>query len=68
VELVWPVASLPRVSAPPDVVDHRCEQHPVGGSGDLAYTVGYEHAVLSIDGDPVAPLTLRATHFYRRET
>jgi ketosteroid isomerase-like protein len=68
VELVWPVASLPRGGPHRrNVVDHRCEQHPVGRSGDLAYTVGYEHTVLSIDGGPVAPLTRRVTHLYRRE-
>jgi ketosteroid isomerase-like protein len=50
-----------------NLVDHRCEQHPVGGSGDLAYTLGYEHAVLSMDGGPVGPLNLRITHLYRRE-
>ena len=36
-------------------------------SGDLAYTVGYENAALSIDGVPVGPYTLRVTHIYRRE-
>jgi hypothetical protein len=36
--------------------------------GDLAYTLGYEHVVFSIQGGPVAPLTLRVTHLYRRET
>jgi ketosteroid isomerase-like protein len=38
-----------------------------GVSGDLAYTVGYEHTSVSIDGHPVAPYTLRVTHLYRRE-
>ena len=38
-----------------------------GVSGDLAYTVGYEHSVLSFDGGPVVPGTLRVTHVYRRE-
>jgi ketosteroid isomerase-like protein len=38
-----------------------------GASGDLAYTVGYEHTSVSIDGHPVAPYTLRVTHVYRRE-
>ncbi|HEU0116563.1 MAG TPA: nuclear transport factor 2 family protein, partial [Thermomicrobiales bacterium] len=36
-------------------------------SGDLAYTVGYEHCALSIDGGPPARTTLRVTHVYRRE-
>ena len=38
-----------------------------GASGDLAYTVGYEHASFSMDGGPVEPITLRVTHVYRRE-
>jgi ketosteroid isomerase-like protein len=35
-------------------------------SGDLAYTVGYEHTKASIDGPPQS-YTLRVTHTYRRE-
>ena len=50
-----------------DCTDHRFEPVAAGVSGDLAYTVGYEHVVFSIDGGPVAPLTLRVTHLYRRE-
>jgi ketosteroid isomerase-like protein len=38
-----------------------------GVSGDLAYTVGYEHTCLSIDGGPIEPHTLRVTLVYRRE-
>jgi ketosteroid isomerase-like protein len=38
-----------------------------GVSGDLAYIVGYEHSVVSRDGGPVQPYTLRTTHVYRRE-
>jgi ketosteroid isomerase-like protein len=38
-----------------------------GVSGDLAYTVAYEHSSASTDGGPVAPNTLRVTHVYRRE-
>ena len=38
-----------------------------GVSGDLAYTVGYEHSERSLDGGPVEPNTLRVTHVYRRE-
>jgi ketosteroid isomerase-like protein len=38
-----------------------------GVSGDLAYTVGYEHSAGSVDGGPVVPNTLRVTHIYRRE-
>lgn len=37
-------------------------------SGDLAYTVGYERFNASVDGGPVAPMTIRVTHVYRRET
>jgi ketosteroid isomerase-like protein len=36
-------------------------------SGDLAFTVGYEHCALSLDGGPPARTTLRVTHVYRRE-
>ena len=38
-----------------------------GISGDLAYTVGYEHSSSSVDGAPAEPNTLRVTHIYRRE-
>ncbi|HEU0028258.1 MAG TPA: nuclear transport factor 2 family protein [Ktedonobacterales bacterium] len=38
-----------------------------GVSGDLAYTVGYEHTSVSIEGVPAEPYTLRVTHVYRRE-
>ena len=34
---------------------------------DAAYTVGYERSVVSIDGAPPAPSTIRVTHVYRRE-
>ena len=36
-------------------------------SGDLAYSVGYEQAQVSIDGGPVRPWRVRVTHIYRRE-
>jgi len=36
-------------------------------SGDLAYTVGFEHSEYSYDGGPVQPAVLRVTHVYRRE-
>ncbi len=35
-------------------------------SGDMAYTVGYEHTTASINGEP-RTYTLRATQVYRRE-
>jgi ketosteroid isomerase-like protein len=38
-----------------------------GVSGDLAYTVGFEHSEYSYDGGPVRPAVLRVTHIYRRE-
>jgi ketosteroid isomerase-like protein len=38
-----------------------------GVSGDLAYTVGYEHSVASRKGEAPKPNTLRVTHVYRRE-
>jgi ketosteroid isomerase-like protein len=50
-----------------NLTDYRFELVAAGASGDLAYTVGYEHASFSMDGGPVAPLTLRVTHVYRRE-
>jgi ketosteroid isomerase-like protein len=34
--------------------------------GDMAYTVGYEHSQVSVNGDP-RTYTLRATQVYRRE-
>ena len=37
-----------------------------GASGDLAYTVGYEHTSATVDGMP-RHYTLRVTHVYRRE-
>jgi ketosteroid isomerase-like protein len=33
----------------------------------MAYTVGYEHTSVSVNGGPVEPYTLRVTHVYRRE-
>jgi ketosteroid isomerase-like protein len=46
---------------------HRFELVAAGASGDLAYTVAFEHASLSVGGGPVQPLITRATHVYRRE-
>jgi ketosteroid isomerase-like protein len=37
-----------------------------GASGDLAYTVAYEHTSTSVDGVP-RTYTLRVTQIYRRE-
>lgn len=50
-----------------DCTAYRFELVAAGVSGDLAYTVGYEHTAVSIGGVPVAPYTLRVTHIYRRE-
>ncbi|WP_256214245.1 nuclear transport factor 2 family protein [Arthrobacter sp. ov118] len=38
-----------------------------GASGDLAYTVGFERADLSVDGGPPQSTKLRVTHVYGRE-
>ncbi len=38
-----------------------------GASGDLAYTVAYEHTTASVEGKPPVQYTLRVTHVYRRE-
>jgi ketosteroid isomerase-like protein len=45
----------------------RLEVIAAGVSGDLAYTVGYEHSLVSRDDGPVKPNRLRVTHVYRRE-
>jgi len=50
-----------------DCTAFRFELVAAGVSGDLAYTVGYEHISVSMDGVPVEPFTLRVTHVYRRE-
>jgi ketosteroid isomerase-like protein len=50
-----------------NLTDYRFELVAAGASGDLAYTVGYEHITVSMDGGPVAPVILRVTHLYRRE-
>jgi len=46
--------------------EYRFEVLAAGAGGDLAYTIGFEHNVATMDGDPVT-YTLRATHVYRRE-
>jgi ketosteroid isomerase-like protein len=50
-----------------DVSDFRFDVEVADVSGDMAYTVGYERFTGSIDGRPVAPVTVRVTHVYRRE-
>ncbi len=49
-----------------DSVAYKFEVVAAGASGDLAYTVGYEHNDVSVDGQPTT-YTLRVTHVYRRE-
>lgn len=48
-------------------VEHEWEIVAAGASGDLGYTVGYEHNLVSVDGQPTSDYTLRVTHVYRRE-
>jgi ketosteroid isomerase-like protein len=49
-----------------DSTDFRFEVLAAGASGDLAYTVGFEHNDVKVDGQP-RTYTLRVTHVYRRE-
>ena len=49
-----------------DLWDYEFELVAAGASGDLAYTVGFEHKTVVIDGAPVT-YTLRVTHVYRCE-
>lgn len=49
-----------------DSREYRFEVVAAGASGDLAYTIGYEHNVVTLNGKP-ATYTLRVTHVYRRE-
>lgn len=50
-----------------DCTAYSFELVAAGASGDLAYTVGFERATLSVDGGPPSSTTLRVTHVYRRE-
>jgi ketosteroid isomerase-like protein len=49
-----------------DCTSYEFEVVAAGVSGDLAYTVGFEHTTTSVQGQPRA-YTLRVTHVYRRE-
>ena len=49
-----------------DSAEYEFEVIAAGASGDLAYTVGYEHNRVKVDGEP-RTYTLRVTHAYRRE-
>lgn len=42
------------------------ENTVVHASGDLAYTVGFEHGPASVDGGPERDMVIRVTHIYRR--
>ena len=50
-----------------DCTDQRVDLVAAGVSGDLAYTVGFEHTSVSVDGIQAKPYTLRVTQVYRRE-
>ncbi|WIX91830.1 nuclear transport factor 2 family protein [Amycolatopsis sp. DG1A-15b] len=65
----WPDvnAAFKRVAAQfSDSREYRFEVVAAGASGDLAYTIGFEHNTVSVNGTPTT-YTLRATHVYRRE-
>jgi ketosteroid isomerase-like protein len=49
-----------------DSTQYDFEVVAAGASGDLAYTVGYEHNQVKVEGEPRA-YSLRVTHVYRRE-
>ena len=49
-----------------DSEEYEFEVIAAGASGDLAYTVGYEHNRVKVNGEP-GTYTLRVTHVYRRE-
>ena len=49
-----------------EVHEYEFELVAAGASGDLAYTVGFEHKTVVEGGKPVTR-TLRVTHIYRRE-
>ncbi len=49
-----------------DSISYDIELIAAGASGDLAYTVAYEHNTVSVDGEP-RTYTLRVTQVYRRE-
>ncbi len=49
-----------------DCTSYDLELVAAGTSGDLAYTVGYEHTTASVNGAEKS-YTLRVTHVYRRE-
>ena len=50
-----------------DCSSYEVELIAAGASGDLAYTVAYEHTTASVEGNPPVAYKLRVTHVYRRE-
>jgi ketosteroid isomerase-like protein len=50
-----------------DASDYRMDIELVEVSGDLAYVLWFERCNMSVAGRPVAPVTVRVTHIYRRE-
>lgn len=49
-----------------DSTDYRFELVAAEADGNMAYTIGFEHNTVRIDGE-AKTYTLRATHIYRRE-
>ena len=49
-----------------ECTEYDVEMVAAGTSGDLAYTVAYEHTKVSVEGDP-RQLHLRVSQIYRRE-
>jgi ketosteroid isomerase-like protein len=47
--------------------DYTFELVAAGVSGDLAYTIGYERSIVTMNGDPNHSIVLRVTHVYRHE-
>jgi ketosteroid isomerase-like protein len=50
-----------------DPTDLRFDVVAAGVSGDLGYTVAFEHKTVRADGGEPTAYTLRVTHVYRRE-
>jgi ketosteroid isomerase-like protein len=50
-----------------DCSSYEIELIAAGASGDLAYTVAYEHTTASVEGKSPIAYKLRVTHVYRRE-
>jgi ketosteroid isomerase-like protein len=50
-----------------EVSDYRIDVELVEVVGDMAYVLWFERFMGSVAGRPVEPVTVRATHIYRRE-